>query len=919
MSAAMQAAPPPPPVWPSRHDPRWPVAAILFAYVTLGISVLGFNRAPEQVAITVLTAVGLDMLLHKLLRGGPPLVPLSAFITGLGLSILVNYAHGMWLAAVPPAFAIASKYLFTFRGRHVYNPALFGVVACLLFGGGMISDSPAYQWGGSYAVVMFIATLGVYLFVLRINRVALIVSFLVFYSLALLLRAWLTRFHMPMETWLLGGLSSPALYLFTFFMVPDPQTSPPGRKAQVLVALCIVLIDLALHLRESLSTLFYAAFICTSLRFLVSHGKAWFTEARQRRARLRFGATRTAWVGGAALVAWLGVHGLVAADDGYTPPFTFVEVDSRAAGIKANPGQVLQSVDPRIAHIAKWVLSVGDAVAVADVDNDGLQDVFLTYPLKDADSRAGLYKNLGSFRFERIEIPALTALFADPKANGLPSGAVFFDYDNDGDQDLLVLVGYGRTRLFRNRLVEDGKLSFEDVSDEVGLTGYTVSVAGSVADFDHDGRLDIAIGNALNPYLSDYATPTKLSVFALPQAEAPGDRRMFDFMHRTWHDANNGGGMSILMNRGGRYSALSAGQLDLVGEHRWTNSIGIADLNGDGWPDLYMANDFGPDQLLVNHGDGTFRKVRGAIIGSIGHDTYKGMNVSIADFDNTGKPGIYVSNVHEKLQAEGSLLWQRSGDAATVATADGWADRAMQRGLLNENRFGWGAAAGDLDLDGRLDLLQANGMVDNAYDKGTEPGCPDYWYWNDKIALTRPDVHGYADRWADLRGRCIFPAELDRVYMNRGRHFVDVGPRVGWTVPGNSRGIALVDLDNDGSLDAIVTHQFAPATIWRNVRSKDKPAAWVGLQLVGDGKRCNRDAIGSQVTIDYKHGTETRTQAREVIAVNGFSAQGDRRLLFGLDGATEAVRASIRWCGAATPETVTLQPGQYHRRVQPPG
>ena len=295
------------------------------------------------------------------------------------------------------------------------------------------------------------------------------------------------------------------------------------------------------------------------------------------------------------------------------------------------------------------------------------------------------------------------------------------------------------------------------------------------------------------------------------------------------------------------------------------------------------------------------------------------MNVSIADFDNTGKPGIYVSNVHEKLQAEGSLLWQRAGDAATVATADGWSDRAMQRGLLNENRFGWGAAAGDLDLDGRLDLLQANGMVDNAYDKGTEPGCPDYWYWNDKIALTRPDVHGYADRWADLRGRCIFPAELDRVYMNRGRHFVDVAPRVGWTAPGNSRGIALVDLDNDGNLDAIVTHQFAPATIWRNVRAKDKPAAWVGLQLVGDGKRCNRDAIGSQVTIDYKHAGETKTQRREVMAVNGFSAQGDRRLLFGLDGAMEPVGARIRWCGAQTSERVTLQTGQYHRLTMQPG
>ena len=92
--------------------------------------------------------------------------------------------------------------------------------------------------------------------------------------------------------------------------------------------------------------------------------------------------------------------------------------------------------------------------------------------------------------------------------------------------------------------------------------------------------------------------------------------------------------------------------------------------------------------------------------------------------------------------------------------------------------FGWGAAAGDMDLDGRLDIVQANGMVDNAYDR-LYPGCPDYWYWNDKIALTRPDVHGFADRWADLRGRCIFGAEANRVYLNQGRHFVDVASQVG--------------------------------------------------------------------------------------------------------------------------------------------
>ena len=898
--------------WPSRSDPRLPVAAILLCYVILGITVLGFNRTPQQVALTVASAVVLDMLLHRLLRGGPMLFPLSAFITGLGLSILVNYAHGLWLAAIPPLFAIASKYVFTYRGRHVFNPALFGVVACLLLGGGMISEAPAYQWGGSYAIAIFVATLAIFLFVLRINRIALIVSFLVFYSAALLLRAWLTRWHMPMETWILGALSSPPLYLFTFFMITDPQTSPASRKGQVLLALCIVLVDFALHLKESLSTLFYAAFICGSAQFLFSHLRALRDEAKVRAERLRFGARRATAIGVAAALAWLGYHGLVGADDADAPPFTFTEIDSRAAGIRSNPGHVLQSVDPRIAHIAKWLLSVGDAVAVADVDNDGLQDIFLTYPLKDGDSRAGLYRNLGNFRFERTDVPALDALFADPKANGLPSGAVFFDYDNDGDQDLLVLVGYGRTRLFRNRLVEDGKLSFEDVSDEVGLTDYTISVAGTVADLDRDGRLDVVIGNAINPLLSDYPKPTRLNIFALPAPEGPSDRRMFDFMHRTWHDANNGGGMTVAINRGGRFVPLTPEQLGLVGEHRWTTAIGIADLNGDGWPDIYAANDFGPDQLLINQRDGTFRRVRGSVVGMIGRDTYKGMNVSVGDFDGSGRPGIYVSNVHEKLQAEGSLLWQQNGDASTVAA---WSDRAMQRGVLNENRFGWGAAVGDLDLDGRLDILQANGMVDNAYDPAPA-GCPDYWYWNDKIALTRPDVHGYADRWADLRGRCIFPAEANRVYLNRGRHFVDVAQRVGWAAAGNSRGIALVDLDNDGDLDVLVTHQFAPVSIYRNDRRKDRPAAWLGLQLEGDGRQCNRDAIGSKATIEYVEGGSTKTQWREVMAVNGFSAQSDRRLLFGLGSATGPVKVSVSWCGAANAETFTLAAGRYHRLGQ---
>jgi len=894
---------------PSLRDPRLAIAAILASYVVLGITVLGFNRTPLQVATTVGAAVLLDMALHALLRRGqPPLFPFSALITGLGLSILLNYAHGLVLALVPVVFAIASKYLFTYRGRHVYNPALFGVVASLILGQGLLSESPAYQWGGSAAILAFVITLALMLFVLPVRRTALILAFLGFYMAALAVRAWLMRWHMPIETWFMGALTSPAFFLFTFFMITDPRTSPDSRRGQVLLAAGVVAIDFVLHMKLALSTLFYAAFACATLRLAWCHGRDLLEAARggwQRvRARLATGFRHAAIASVIGALSIFGLPRLLVAQEDLQPDFLLVEIDAGASGVVARPGKVLEEVDPRVAHIAKWILSVGDAVAVADVDNDGLPDLFFTFPMKHAADRAALYRNLGGFRFERVPLPALDDLVADARTHGLPAGAMFLDVDNDGDQDLLLLVGYGRPRLLRNLLIEQGRLAFEDVSAQHGLPEHAVSLAANALDIDRDGRLDIVFGDAMHPWLTDYDPPRRLNVFALPAAEYPNDRRMLNFMHRTWNDARNGGGAALYLQRDGRFTPAPA---ELLGanEGRWTLAIGAGDFDGDGYTDLYFANDFGPDQLFMNRGGKRFEAVRGRVAGEIGRDTYKGMNASIGDLDGNGHLDIYVSNVHERLQAEGSLLWMNAGKGGV----DRWSDQAMQRHALNERRFGWGAALGDLDRDGRLDILQANGMVDNAPDP-IHAGCPDYWYWNDKIALTHPDVHGYADRWADLRGRCIFPRELNRVYLNRGRYFVDVAQRVGWTQPGTARAIAVADLDNDGDLDVIVTRQFSPPSVYRNDgRSK----AWLGLTLEGDGARCNRDAVGTRVVLDYESGGRKQRQVRELHNANGFSAQSDRRMLFGLGEDAVNLTASIHWCGDATPEQVRPAPGTYRR------
>ena len=894
------------PAWdrkPSWSDPRVPFVMILAVYTTLGVTVLGFNRTPGQILLTVAAACGLDMSLHYLFRGRRLLFPLSAMISGLGLAILMNYAHGLWLPLVPVFFAIGSKYAITCKGRHVFNPTLFAVVACLWLGEGMFSSAPAYQWGGSLAIAGFVVTAALALFVFRIGRHALILSFLGLYFLQLALRAFLTRHHVPPETLFLGALTSAAFYLFTFFMITDPRTSPESTRGQIAMSGFIVVFDLVLHRFQTLSTLFWAAFAWFTLRFFWLHWQALQDANAPLGPRVAGWLRRAAVLGSIAVAGWAAHARVFARFDGTVPDFSFREVPAAAAGLDAGRGDILERVDPRIAHVAKWVLSAGDAVAVADFDNDGRPDVFLTYPLKDAAHRGALYRNLGGLRFERVPVPALDGMAQHPETYGLPSGALWFDYDNDGDEDLLVLAGYGKTLLLQNRLSEDHVSRFLDVTSVAGLDEYTISLAANAFDFDRDGRLDLILCSAFETTLPGYAEPHPFNAFHLPAPEYPGDRRMFDFMHRTWHNANNGGGCQFFRNTGGRFEKRDIGLRD----HRWSLAVGAGDLNQDGYTDLYIANDFGPDQIYLNERGRRLRAVVGPLTGSPGRDTYKGMNASIGDVDNNGYPDIYVSNVHERLQAEGSLLWMNSGKLDAEG-ARALSDQAAARNALNERRFGWGAAMGDLDRDGRLDLVQANGHLDNSYDK-IYSGCPDYWYWNDKIALTGPDNHGFADRWADLRGRCIFPDETNRVYLNRGRYFADVAAQVGLSRPGTYRAVALVDFDSRGALDVAITSMFTPVSLYRNEGNGNH---WIGFDLHGDGAACNADALGTKVALE----AGGLRQVREVQASNGFSAQGDRRLLFGLGAYAGEVRARIQWCGGVASEERTLAGDRYYRLSQ---
>lgn len=897
-------------------DPRKAIALILFTYLVLGFTVLGFNRVPSQALATTVSACALEVLLCRIFRA-KWVWPMSAMITSFSLTILLNYSHDYFILLVPVFFAITSKYLFTYRGRHVLNPALAGVAFSLLFASRLITAAPSYQWNGIGSMSIFMGMLGIFFLVPRVKRGALVISWLITFTALTALRAWIMRYHLPFETLFLGTLSSPAFFLFTFFMITDPATSPADRKSQIMTGVALAVVDLIFHLKQSYFTFFYAALVVSLSKLVFWHLRdIWRAEHRAQYIWQVFSGywRRPLLIGGMA-AASVGIYGFAIHPklEITQLDWRFAEVPPEQSGVNPKLGKVLQRLDPRIQHVAKWIISVGDAVAAGDYDGDGRVDLFFTLVLKEDGERNALYRNLGGFRFERVPLPQIKEKTFDIETHGMGTAALFVDYDNDGDQDLFITYAAGAPILLQNQLSETGEASFEDVSVASGLTVFANSMGANFLDVNRDGRLDLIIGAVLPDHLPDYEEHTPLNLFKLPQPEYEGDERMFNFMHTSWHMADNGGkNLLFLQDQDGHFEQQDSDAWGLT-HTMWTLVTGAADLNQDGWPDLYVANDFGPDDLYYNVEGKRFESVKGKMFGSIGRDTYKGMNASLVDVDNNGWLDIYISNVHEAMQAEGSLLWMFSPSEDSFRP--NIEDRATELGALNEGRFGWGASINDFDNDGWPDIAQANGMVDDTIDKRFDE-CRDYWYVNEKIARSPPSIHAQANRWGDIRGYCIYGKEQNRLYLNRGtasgQRFVNVAEQVGLGELTNSRGMAAVDLDGDGDRDLVVTHQFHAPSIYENRQDSDR--AWIGFRLEGNSKSCNRDGVGSKVVLTAEDGFR---QVREVQLASGFSAQDDVRVHFGLGARKGPVTVQVTWCGQQAQDFGKLEPGRYHALRQP--
>ena len=472
-------------------------------------------------------------------------------------------------------------------------------------------------------------------------------------------------------------------------------------------------------------------------------------------------------------------------------------------------------------------------VAVLDYDNDGRLDIYAVngaamtgLDKSDPAFWNRLYRNRGDFAFEDVTEAA------GVKGKGYELGVAAGDYDDDGDTDLFV-AGLRQNVLFRNK----GNGTFADVTEAAGLArpdpdyGSLWGVAAAFFDFDNDGDLDLFVSNYC---VWDPATEPRC-----------GTRGWPDYCHpRNYRALPN----SLYRNEGnGAFTDVSApsGIRKFVGKGM---GLGVADYDGDGWVDVFVANDTMPNSLFHNLGNGTFGEI--ALAAGVAYPPagrpLSGMGADARDIDDDGRPDIF----HTALRLETMPVLRNEGGNAfeDVTASSGVAALVL-------SRSGWANAVVDFNNDGRKDLFVCAGGV--------------------------MDPRG---RWRDLVLQTNF------VLANLGgMRFADAtagaGPEFS-TKKAAHRGGAFGDLDDDGRVDAVVTDLDGPIEVWRNV--SPSPNHWLGILAVG--VRSNRDGVGARVKVT----TRSATLHNHVNTAVGYGGASDRRVHFGL-GKEDRARVEITW------------------------
>lgn len=495
----------------------------------------------------------------------------------------------------------------------------------------------------------------------------------------------------------------------------------------------------------------------------------------------------------------------------------------------------------KYAHIMAGYTALGAAVAVADYDGDGLEDIFTTDSSINGKNR--LYHNNGDLTFTDVAVEAGVADGND--AHNATSDALWLDYNNDGRPDLLV-VRFGQNQLYEN--LGGGK--FREVTEHAGLVRYMNAITAIAFDYDHDGFIDLFVGSYFQP----------IDIFN------PKTPRFFP---ESFETANNGGGVTVFHNNGnGTFTDVT----EKVGlkTSGWVLDIGHADADNDGYDDLYVACDFGTDRFFVNNGNGTFTdKTKSAI----GIDTKKGMNAEWGDFDNDGLLDEFTTNITDDYMKEGNFLWRNNGDLT-------FTDVASVTGTYDTG-WGWGAKFFDYDNDSWLDLIVMNGWVSGI---SKQSYVPDIFRM-----ITKPHVDFTdARNWPPMGTKTLSGFQRKKLFHNEGgQGFRDEAARHGVDSLRDGRGVAIADFDNDGRQDVFVTNANAAPYLYHNVQ----PTGNHWVQFLLEGVESNRSAVGAQVRLT----SLGKTLLRFVDGGNGFAGQSSMRVHFGLGETRDIDRVEIRW------------------------
>jgi enediyne biosynthesis protein E4 len=474
--------------------------------------------------------------------------------------------------------------------------------------------------------------------------------------------------------------------------------------------------------------------------------------------------------------------------------------------------------------------TMGAGVALLDYDGDGQLDIFFvngaSVPEFDK-SRARfwnrLYRNLGDGSFQ--DVTEATGM----KGDGYGMGVAVADYDNDGRPDIFV-TNYGSNSLYHN---ENGS-RFREVTGAAGVASGGWSTGAIFVDYDRDGKLDLFVARYLEwtPGGNLWCGPQKahLRGYCHPNA-------FRSTTHRLFHNEGNQ-----------RFRDVS--EQSRIASHPGKGlGVAINDFDLDGWPDILVANDSEPQQLFRNNHDGTFSDVALQVgIGfNVNGQSFAGMGTDFADYNNDGKPDIFIN----ALSLQGYALFRNAGDVLEDDSETSGVTRASLR------FSGWGAKFVDLDNDGWKDLLVGQGHV------------------MDTISIDFPQI-SYRQKLLLLR--------------NVQGRFADVSESAGtsFQTPLAARGVAFGDLDNDGRVDAVVSTNDGAPLILMN-RSKTR-GHWI--EIKAEGTRSNRDGIGARVRISASPG---RSQYGYVSTASSYLSASDVRLHFGVGSALQIREIQVDW------------------------